>query len=1372
MLAAAFRSRLYSAWAGNAGWTVLFAIGLLLGSMLGHCFGYGDQSISLLWPPSGIALAGLLLGGMRLLWVVPLVCLVLGWHQGQPWPSAVAIALGSTLGAGLSARLLSVYTAKSQILSSLRDVGLLILIGAVFNAAISASFGALGLYSPSTLNTHSLNETWLMWWLAEVSGVLLMTPLILAIADRDRQFWRRRGPELFLLGLLTTVISGIVFGGMGWVTSSHLTLQFVIFPLIVWGAVRFGHVGAGVVALLASTIAAWSMLMGDPDGMPGFEKTFFLFAFMSVMACAGLILAATIEERRLTVDMLHEHRLQAQSVLNNLQTLFYTKDLEGRYLLVNREFAELFGLSERDVAGCTAADLFSHEEARSQQVNDASVLGSGKNIQFEESFELDDVQYTFLVNKFPLYDRTGRLVGLCANGIDITERKKAEAESIAAQARFRALVESPLAGIAIIQNDNLVYANPELANMVGFSVEELSGRAFASLIWPEDRIMLHKQLAADAHHRGPGRRIGVKVRHRDGSSIDVELHTRRFDYNGKVATFGLFLDMRQRLETERQLELYGRVFQHSTDAICVAGADECVQSVNEAFLHITGYRDEEIRGQPLSVITHAVSQVQCEQVRLQLQDQGYWHGEYAVRNKSGEVFPVWLSVFVLRQSEGLITNVVSIFSDISELKRAEQAKQQAEGKFRALVELSLVGFYIVQDDILHYANPTLAEMVGFDQHAIIGMTVIDLIAPDDWSVVQLNHRRRLVGEVDHVRYTFRVRHRDGHLIDVEAHGRRFEFNGRPAIIGMLIDISERVKQERQLRLAAKVFDNAQEGILITDANAEIIATNPAFSRITGFAGNETIGKVSRMFREGHDSGDINRDILMSLELAGHWQGELIDRRSSGETYPAWMSVSAVRDEQGRISNYVGVFSDITSRKEAEERLHFLANHDVLTRLPNRARLNERLEQSLARLYGHAHQLAVLFIDLDRFKTINDTLGHQAGDLLLQEVALRLKRCVKEWDLIARLGGDEFTIVMESITDVQHVAGVAERLLHALGQPFVLEGQELFVTASIGIAMGAEDGNDAATLLKNADIAMYRAKELGKNTYQFFASEMNALALEHLVMENSLRYALERGEFELHYQAQVELLQHRIIGMEALIRWRHPELGLVAPVRFIPLAEENGLIVPIGEWVLLTACRQAKKWQDTGYPPIRMAVNLSPRQFRPFSLVQSVRNALAQSGLEPHWLELEITESMIMHDAEEAIEIMSELKAMGVQLSIDDFGTGYSSLNNLKHFPIHNLKIDGSFIAGVPRDGEDTAITEVIIAMAKRLGLSVVAEGVERMEQLVFLRENGCDLVQGFMFSEPKPSEEIDLLFTALGIYQDQRHNDHPPDLKPKSLEPA
>ncbi|MEW9900007.1 PAS domain S-box protein [Chitinivorax sp. PXF-14] len=1351
---------------------LVLLIVLLGAAEFGYLFRYGEANIPLLWPPAGVALAALLIGGIRLWWVVALASLVSGLLHGDNWLTGLCLSLGSSLGAALSAHLLRMHTSAGSELKSLRDVISMILVGALFNASVSACFGALGFYLPHMLSLGSLNEVWLMWWLAEVVGILLTMPLVLALLDRRLNLlWKRRWGELALLATLTTAISAVVFGNAWLQTSQNLAFQFVIFPLIVWGAIRFGYVGTGIVAFLASVIAASTMLVhGVAPATTHIGTTFFLFGFMSVMASAGMILSASIEERRSTLEVLDENRKQIQSVLNNLPTLFYIKDVNGRYSIVNRAFANLFGMSVRDLIGKTEQDLFSTAEAKRFLDNEHAVRQTRKNIQFEESFELFGQQHTYLVNKFPVYDRDGKITGICANGIDISERKRTESEFVAAQARFRALVESPLAGICIIQNDLLVYSNPELAAMLGYRPEELSGKPFYPFVLPADWALLKSQIDSDQYRRTQNLRTRLRIRPRTGGPITVELHTRHFEFNGQTAVIGLLLDISQQLQTEYKLGLFAKVFESATDAICITDADERIVAVNNAFSRVTGYRQDEALGKELRDLSGDISPKSQSDLRASILQDGYWQGELIGRHRDGHTYPAWISVSALRSDAGHTSNLVTVFSDITSLKEAESARLEAERKFRALVELSLVGFYIVQDGVLQYVNPTLAEAVGYTQDEMVGMNVAQVTAQEDLPVLIENHRKRASGEVESVRYTYRARHRDGRYVDVEAHGRGFEFNGRPAIIGLLMDISDRVKQERELRLAAKVFDNATEGILITDAHAEIIAVNPAFSKITGYPVDEAVGKVSRMFRTGPNLKDINRDMLMSLEVGGFWQGELLDCRKNGDSYPAWLSISAVRDAQGSITNYVGVFSDITSRKEAEERLYFLANHDSLTRLPNRSLLHERLAQSLARAREFNQALAVLFIDLDRFKNINDTLGHHSGDKLLQAVAKRLQGCVKEYDLIARLGGDEFTVVLENVPDAQHVAAIAERILHALGQPFVLEAQELFVTASIGISMFPSDGQDALSLLKNADIAMYRSKELGKNTYQFFASEMNALAFEHLVMENSLRYALERGEFELHYQAQVELLQHRIIGMEALLRWRHPELGLVSPDRFIPLAEESGMIVPIGEWVLTTACRQAKAWQDAGYPPLRMAINLSARQFRPEHLVRVVRQALNDSGLEPNWLELEITESMIMRNAEEAVQIMVELKEMGVQLSIDDFGTGYSSLNNLKHFPIHNLKIDGSFVEGIPTDADDMAITEVIISMAKKLGLKVIAEGVERADQLEFLREHGCDLVQGYMFSRPKPAADVELLFSALGIYQEQSQNVLPLVVKPQSLE--
>ncbi len=443
-----------------------------------------------------------------------------------------------------------------------------------------------------------------------------------------------------------------------------------------------------------------------------------------------------------------------------------------------------------------------------------------------------------------------------------------------------------------------------------------------------------------------------------------------------------------------------------------------------------------------------------------------------------------------------------------------------------------------------------------------------------------------------------------------------------------------------------------------------------------------------------------------------------------------------------IGSQIGLF---IARKQAEERIRHLAHYDELTGLANRSMFSQRLSHAIAQARRNDTQLAVLFIDLDRFKNINDTLGHEAGDSVLKEVAGRLHECLRESDTVGRLSGDEFVVLLEGMPQSMHCAEVAQKILTAVARPFALDTQEFHLTASIGISTYPADSEDLQSLLKNADVAMYRAKELGKNNFQFYSSQMNIHTLERLALESDLRRALERNEFVLHYQPKVDIRSGHIIGMEALVRWQHPTKGLIPPMQFIPLAEETGLIVPIGEWVLRTACARNKSWQEQGLPPLCIAVNLSARQFTNEYLVQDVLRVLNETGLDATFLELEITESMVMHDPEHAIELLNKLKAIGISISIDDFGTGYSSLSYLKRFPIDSVKIDRSFIRDLPLDGDDAAITQAIIAMAHGLKLKVIAEGTETGEQLSFLHAHGCDEMQGYYFSKPLPEHDFFLL---------------------------
>jgi len=440
-----------------------------------------------------------------------------------------------------------------------------------------------------------------------------------------------------------------------------------------------------------------------------------------------------------------------------------------------------------------------------------------------------------------------------------------------------------------------------------------------------------------------------------------------------------------------------------------------------------------------------------------------------------------------------------------------------------------------------------------------------------------------------------------------------------------------------------------------------------------------------------------------------------------------------------ISSQIGQF---IARKEAESHLTFFANHDTLTGLPNRAMFNQRLTQALARAQRLTTMAAVLFVDLDRFKVINDTLGHDAGDQLLKQLAERLRECLREGDTIGRQGGDEFVVLIEDVADPTQVASVGQKILDTVARPYVISGQEFHVTASIGISIYPEDGHDQQTLLKNADIAMYRAKEQGKNNHQFYSAQLNLHSFERLAFETSLRRAVERGEFLLHYQPKVDMRSGLITGVEALIRWQHPELGLVQPGQFIAMAEETGLIAPIGEWVLRTACAEAQGWVVKGMPPVSVAVNLSARQFARDELATAIMRVLRETRLDPRLLELEITESTVMHNPERAVEVMQQLKRLGVRVAIDDFGTGYSSLSYLKRFPLSSVKIDRSFVLDLPGDKDDAAITQAVIAMAHSLRLRVVAEGVETAEQYRFLEEHQCDEMQGHYFSKPVDAPTI------------------------------
>ncbi|MHC8302362.1 phosphodiesterase DibA [Pseudomonas sp. ZS1P83] len=562
-------------------------------------------------------------------------------------------------------------------------------------------------------------------------------------------------------------------------------------------------------------------------------------------------------------------------------------------------------------------------------------------------------------------------------------------------------------------------------------------------------------------------------------------------------------------------------------------------------------------------------------------------------------------------------------------------------------------------------------------------------------------------------------------------------------LGIGAKLRERAEDRERLCQAAAVFDCTREGVLVTDCKGLIVHVNRAFMEITGYQREEVLGQRPSLFKSGHHPPAFYQAMFATLNSTGEWSGEIWNRRKSGEIYPQWQTIRIIHDDRQRVSHYVAVFSDISAIKNSEHELTHLAHYDPLTDLPNRLLFTDRAEQALAAAQMHKRGCALLMIDLDHFKMINDSLGHSIGDQLLKGVAERLKAMVGPGITLARLGGDEFAVLAESCLQMVHAAALAQRIIDGLKEPFQIDGHQLFVNISVGISLFPGDALSAEQLLRNSDSALFKAKSAGRNGYALYTEELTAHAQQRVETAFELRRALEQQELRVYYQPVHDLKTGRLIGVEALVRWEHPQRGLVSPAEFIPIAERTGLIAEIDAWVMRQACEQMCQWQQAGVVLSFVAVNVSSRLFARRELFQQVAKVLHETGLDPACLELEVTESAVMDDPEVALEQMHRLRELGVRLAIDDFGTGYSSLLRLKRLPVQKLKIDQGFVVGLPWDEDDAAIVRVIIALAQSMGMQVHAEGIEQVEQACFLLEHSCDLGQGYWFGRPVPAGQLD-----------------------------
>lgn len=725
-----------------------------------------------------------------------------------------------------------------------------------------------------------------------------------------------------------------------------------------------------------------------------------------------------------------------------------------------------------------------------------------------------------------------------------------------------------------------------------------------------------------------------------------------------------------------------------------------------------------------------------------------------------------------RDKTSQVTRIIGVAKDITDQIEASESLRDSEQRYRMLAE-SISDVICSTDSklALNYISPSVSAVLGYD---------VDWVFKNGWQSIIANPAQlagiyslmeqvsralgdaealnKLRDEVQTQLFLFDCLRADGRKVPIELrlvlvwdeHG---AFEG---VLGVGRDISQQRRAEKDLRMAATVFEHSTSAILITDPAGYIVQANEAFSRVSGYAVADVLDQLPNMLTVDEQQEAHLRYVLKQLHQHSTWEGEVWLKRRNGEHYPAWVGITAVFDDEGDLASYVCFFSDISERKASEQRIHRLAYYDALTHLPNRTLFQDRLHTALQSAERQKSWVVLMFLDLDRFKPINDSLGHAAGDRMLKEMATRLLGCVAEDDTVARMGGDEFTLLLQPRVSremaLNRAIHVAEQILASLVKPFVLEGREFFVTASIGIALSPQDGNELSQLMKNADTAMYHAKERGKNNFQFYQADMNASALERLELESDLRHALEQNEFVLYYQPQFSGDGKRLTGAEALLRWRHPRRGLVPPGDFIPVLEELGLVVDVGDWVISEACRQLKTWHLNKVRVPKVSVNISARQFSDGQLGTRIATILKDTGLPPACLELELTESILMREVNEAMHILDSLKNLGLSIAVDDFGTGYSSLNYLKQFPIDVLKIDRTFVDGLPSGEQDAQIARAIIAMAHSLNLAVIAEGVETHEQLDFLREHGCDEVQGYLFGRPMPANRFEVQFSNDALF--------------------
>ncbi|MBD9354975.1 EAL domain-containing protein [Methylomonas albis] len=1311
-----------------------------------------NHVVSVIWPASGIALAALLLGGKKLWPGVFLGALLGNLWVGNPLEQALPIACGNTVEALGGCYFLGEIRKLQQPQDYLR-----ILFAGALASVIAAIAGSLTLLHFDAITAQQWLPSLTHWWMGDVLGIAIITPLILVWRQPPSFDWSP--PQVWRAVLYVTtafLVGHMIF--LEWPLGlGHYGKAFYIFAFLVYGALYFG---------LHGTLLLISMVMLQSMFGAIFQVGFFAadssetglllqWWFLLVLSSVGISLALAIERYQQSEQTTKALGDFNQHILQSIQEGVIVYDVHGRIKLWNSFLEVLSGRTQAECLGKTPLELFPWL-AQTEIPNGIQNALNGRTI-YHPPFAASDGRWISSM-QMPLRDDNQRIVGVIELIKDESSKIEFGKSLSVSELRFQSILDNtPTVIYSKDLKGNYLLINRQFEKLFAMNNKDIKGKRDMDL-FPLEQAEPLREHDLQVSNSGQAQIFEEKLPHQDGNTHTYLSHKFPLrNAQGEIyAVCGISTDISERKESEKLLQeselRWKFALESGGDGVWdwdlttgkVFLSPRCMEILNFSEQD----RDNDYRNWEATIHPEDSARMMADlQTHLENRSARF-SNEHRV--KHGDDQWRWIltrGLVISRDSKGKALRMIGTQTDITERKQLQwlQLSKIVDGSPEATL---LVG----ENGTIKLANPPAAKVFIYSLEELIGQTV-DALVPERARAKHPKQRAQFLQENKarpmSASRSLTAMRGDGTEFPVEISLTPIDIDNRRYILVSVLDISERKRLEHEMQLMAMIYQAIGEAVMVADADNRIIAINDAFTRLTGYTAEDAIGHSTDILKSGRHNPDFYQTMWHSLLQTGHWQGEIWNKRKNGDIYHEWLVINTIYSEHGEVERRVAMFSEITEQKHVEQTIWRQANFDPLTNLANRRMFQDRLNQEIKKAHRDKNSLAVMLLDLDRFKEINDTLGHGMGDILLQETAQRILACVRNVDTVARLGGDEFTIILGELDSETNIDRVAQGILHQLTEPFSLGEELAYISVSIGITFYPQDALEAEQLIKNADQAMYSAKQQGRNRYNFFTSEMEQTAQNRMRLTSDLRQALTNQEFCLFYQPIVELNSGKMHKCEALIRWQHPTRGMISPAEFIPLAEETGLIVDIGDWVFREAVKQVAEWRAQYRPNFQIGINKSPVQFTRSNLGDNKWIDYLQAlGLSGQCVVIEITESLLL-DADNIVrDHLYAYRDAGIQVAIDDFGTGYSSLSYLKKFDIDYLKIDQSFVCNLEADSSDLALCEAIIVMAHKLGLKVIAEGIETQQQRELLSAAGCDSGQGYLFSKPLAAAEFALLFDA------------------------